>query len=135
MALEKKLTDVKRPIEGAKFGAITSDPTIHSGDGSVWIEFDFQVENLLEHARLEFVRVRDFEFTAEGHTRVWDFEGAYNALVEVEESTWVRSLVGAQRPEMRGRFEIRHFMIYIEDSGSYKWAAADFELVRHPAKN
>jgi hypothetical protein len=74
---------------------------------------------------IRFLRARAFRFRAEAHCTVWHVEGAYNQLVEVEDSPWVAEL---DRPGPPSRtWEMHHYMVYIEDSGCYEVASESWE--------
>jgi hypothetical protein len=77
-------------------------------------------------AGLRFVRVRAFRWRAEVHSTVWQIDGAYNSLVEVVDSDWVSELHEAE-PSDHHHWEIHHFMVYVEDSGSYEVASETWE--------
>jgi hypothetical protein len=82
---------------------------------------------------LRFKGVRAYKFRAEGHCTPWHVEGAYDTLVEVEHSDWVADLLAAEPGETRGRWKIRHFLIYIDSAGAYEVAAEDCEWLPEQA--
>ena len=67
--------------------------------------------------------MRAYRFRAEGHCTAWHVEGAYDTLAEVSGSGWVSELLSAEPAETWGRWEIRHFILYIDSAGCYEVAA------------
>jgi len=76
---------------------------------------------------LRFHQVRSYQFRAESHCTPWHIEGAYDTLVEIEQSTWVEELITAEPTGARRHWAIRHFLIYIDGAGAYEVAARDVE--------
>lgn len=77
-------------------------------DGTVW---------------LRFVKTRAYRVTTDAHVPGWQI-GAYDKLCEVLESDWVAEL--RKNTKSYGRdWVLRHFLIYIDDSGAYEFVAED----------
>jgi hypothetical protein len=55
-----------------------------------------------------------------GHVHI---EGAYDTVVELEDSPWVAELLMAEPAETWGRWIIRHFMLFIDGAGCFEVAA------------
>ena len=79
---------------------------------------------------LRFERVRSFRFVAEGHCTPWHVEGAYDTLVEVEDSGWIEELLASEPSETWGQWSIRHFLIYVDGFGAYEVAAEECGWLR-----
>ena len=56
-------------------------------------------------------------------------EGAYDTVVEIEDSGWVSELLVAEPRETWGRWVIRHFMIFIDSAGCFEVAAESWSLL------
>lgn len=103
--------------------SLLSDATFEHPGGEAFLRFDFERDGMAYRGGLQFVKVRAFRFCAEGHCKAWHVEGAYDTLTEVSGSEWVSELLAAEPAETWGRWEIRHFMIYIDSAGCYEIAA------------
>jgi hypothetical protein len=88
--------------------------------------FEFEREGTAYRGGLRFAKVRAYRFRSEGHCTVWHIEGAYDTLAEVSGSEWVGELLAAEPTETWGRWEIRHFMIYIDSAGCFEVGAASW---------
>lgn len=100
-----------------------SDATFEHPGGKALLRFEFERDGAAYWGGLRFEKVRAFRFRAEGHCTVWHVEGVYDTLAEVFGSEWVSELLAAEPAETWGRWEIRHFMIYIDSAGCYEVAA------------
>jgi hypothetical protein len=106
--------------------ALLSDATLEHPGGEVMLRFEFERDGGVIRSGLRFEKVRAFRFRAEGHCTAWHVEGTYDTLTEVSDSVRVGELLAAEPAEVWGRWEIRHFMIYIDGSGCYEIAAASW---------
>jgi hypothetical protein len=75
-----------------------------------------------------FDDVRAYRHRAESHCTEWHI-GAYDSVVEVEDSEWVAELLAAMPPDMRDLFEMHHYMIYLDSAGCYEVVAASWAFV------
>jgi len=80
-----------------------------------------------------FENVRAYRYRADGHCTLWHAD-AYDTLVEVKPSAWVLELLADETAEARGKWKIRHFLIYVDSAGAYEVAAEHWEqLPEKPA--
>jgi hypothetical protein len=103
--------------------SLASDPVFEHPGGEALLRLEFQRGRVKMRGGLRFEKVRAFCFRAEGHCTVWHVEGAYDTLVEVTPSAWVADLLRAEPGETWGRWEIRHFMVFVDGAGCYEVAA------------
>jgi len=78
---------------------------------------------------LRFLGVRAHRHRAESHCTLWHIEGAYDTLVEVEDSEWVAELLALSTARKMGNWEVHHYMIYLDSSGCYEIAARSWEVL------
>ena len=97
----------------------------HPG-GSAELRYTYERDGRMYAGGLRFMRVRAYQFRSESHCTSWYFD-AYDTLVEVEQSDWVRELHAAEPSVTGGIWKIRHFLIYIDGAGAYEVAAEDYE--------
>lgn len=104
-------------------------------DGSFRLRLTHEGEDgLLRADSWVFSWVRAFQHRAESYCTPWHIDGAYDALVEVEDSQWLAELTQAMPEDMRARFDMHHFMIYLDSYGCYEviaqaWSATQDEAV------
>lgn len=109
--------------------SITSDVVaVHEG-GSLTLRFEFDRDGVLVRSGVVFAKVRAHRWRAESHCTAWHIEGAYDTVVEVEDSGWVTELLMAEPRETWGRWVIRHFMIFIDSAGCFEVAAESWSLL------
>jgi len=114
--------------------AFTRDVVFVHPDGTAELRCTYERNGSMYAGGLRFERVRAYRFVAESHCTAWHVEGAYDALVEVEQSVWIAELVAAEQGESQVRWKMRHFLIYIDGSGAYEVAAEQCAwLVEAPA--
>jgi hypothetical protein len=85
------------------------------------LRFGFERADVAYRGGLRFEKVRAYRHRAEAHCTVWHVEGVYDTLAEISDSEWASELKAADTSR---RWEIRHFMIYVDSSGSYEIVAA-----------
>lgn len=121
--------DAKRVI-----GPLSPPPSAYTEDAVFWhpggdaeLRCTYERDGAMYAGGILFQRVRAYRFRAEGHCTAWHIEGAYDTLVEVEQSGWIAELLAAEPSETWGRWAIRHFLIYVDGAGAYEVAAEDCE--------
>ncbi len=116
------------PLSPPPPSAYTEDAVFTHSGGDAELRCTYERTGSMYAGGLRFHRVRAFRFRADSHCTAWHIEGAYDTLVEVEQSDWVIELVDAEPSEAwGGQWKIRHFLIYIDDAGAYEIAAEDCE--------
>jgi len=109
--------------------AISSDVEFTSDGGSASLSFDFDRDGAIYRSGVRFAKVRASQWRAESHCTAWHIEGAYDTVVEVEQSAWVNELERLQSPRPRKPWTMRHFMLFIDSAGCYEFVAESFEIV------
>jgi hypothetical protein len=107
--------------------SMASDVVLVHDGGTLELGFDVRVGMTLLARRLVFTRVRAFRWRAESHSTPWHIEDVYGRLAEVIDSEWVAELRKAEPELLSTRWEIHHYMIYLEDSGAYEVACEKWE--------
>lgn len=105
-----------------------SDPTFTypTEGGGAELRYEFERDGVLVRAGISFEKVRAFRFRAESHCTLWHVEGAYDTLVEVAQSAWVNELRTSEPKFTGGRWEMRHYMIYVDSGGAFEVVAASW---------
>lgn len=109
--------------------ALESDPVfIHPG-GQAELRYEFERDGVRVCTGLRFERVRAFRFRSEGHCTAWHLQGAYDTLVEVQQSAWVAELLEDEPSETWGHWEIHHFLLFLDSVGAYEVAAESWSVL------
>jgi hypothetical protein len=92
------------------------------------IRFTYQNDGVKHQGGIEFSRVAASRTRAERCCKVWHIEGAYDTLVEVEDSPWVEEIRADTAAQWRNEWEMHHYMIYLDSVGCFEliaesWAA------------
>lgn len=95
--------------------------------GDAELRYTYEQDGSMIPGGLRFRRVRAFRFRAEAHCTAWYFGEAYDALAEVEQSDWVRELKAVN--DAAARWEIHHYLIYLDGDGAHEFAAESFEWI------
>lgn len=109
-------------------------PAYWDGKGaSPSIRFSYDKEGIEHRSGIEFYRVLAMRERAERCCTAWHIEGAYDTLVEVEDSPWVQEMRADTNAQWRDKWEMHHYMIYL-DGVSFEvvaesWAALPEEVV------
>ncbi len=113
-----------------------SDATLEhpSAAGGLTLQFEYERDEEWYIGTLLFERVRCFRFSAEAHTTVWHSEGAFDTLVEVQNSAWAAEVTG-NSPGGSTDWTLRHYLIFVSSMGAYEilaesWKANEEAQVR-----
>lgn len=109
------------PVASTSF---TSEVTFEYPGGEAFLRFEFWRDGGLSRGGLRFEKVRAYRFRAEGHCTAWHVDGVYDTIAEVVGSSWVADLLAAEPADTGGRWEIHHFMLYVDSAGCFEVAAA-----------
>ena len=107
---------------------ITDGPWLTFGGGVMALRYEFDRDELLYRAGVEFRGVRASRHRTESLCTSWHIKDSYDHVVQVEDSEWVAELA-AIRPEWASRFPMNHFMLYLDSFGCLEVAAAGWNLV------
>ena len=109
--------------------AFTSDVAAVFDGGALKLRFQFDRDGVLLTGGVVFSKIRAHRWRAESHCTAWHIEDAYDTIVEIEGSDWARELVMAEPIQARGRWVIRHFMLFLDSAGCFEIAAESWTLV------
>lgn len=114
------------PVPSTSF---TTDAVFEHPGGEALLRFEFERGGVAVRGGLRFEKVRAYRFRSEGHCTAWHVEGVYDTLAEVAGSEWVRELLAAEPPETWGRWNIHHFMLYIDSAGCFEVASESWSWI------
>lgn len=97
-------------------------------DLSLLFEFEDDADDRFSSG-IVFGGVRAFRKRAESLCTAWHVEDAYDSLVEVSDSDWVRELKADSDAQWRDRFPMRHFMVYLDSFGALEVVGGEASLL------
>lgn len=104
---------------------IVGEPEVQVSGTDLALSFVFEDESDARFvAGVEFTGVRAFRKRAESLCAAWHIEGAYDTVVEVVDSGWVAELMAEASDRSKGRFPMRHFLLYLDSFGALEVAGA-----------
>ena len=101
------------------------DVDFRSGD--VLISYTFWEHDIRRESGIHFGNVLAFQRRADIYSTAAHLE-AYDRVIEIEDSPWIRELRTAALPRWRNHWTMRHFMVYIDGEGAFEIAAEDVLL-------
>jgi hypothetical protein len=104
------------------------DCRLQDFDGSLTIRYTYYVDDVLCESGIDFDWSRAYRYRAESHCSVWYID-AYDTVVEVKNSEWVAELLEATPKEWRDRFEMHHYMIYLDSAGCFEVVAKSWKFL------
>ena len=100
------------------------------GKGSLpAIRFGYQNDGVQYRSGIAFSRVSAFRKRAERCCNAWHIEGAYDTLVEVEESSWAEEIRADTNEQWRNKWPMHHYMIYLDSVGCFEVIAESWSAL------
>ena len=96
------------------------------------IRYEYYREGVHHRSGIRFKRIKATRTYSESASKAWHIEGAYDTLVEIENSPWVEELQAdtADRQRRLGeKWEMHHYMIYLDSSGTFEVIAESWEAL------
>lgn len=93
------------------------------------IRFGYRREGIEQLGHIQFSRVLAMRKRAERCCKVWHVEGAYDTLVEVEDSPWVAEMRADTNERWRNEWGMHYYLIYLDSVGCFEviaesWSAS-----------
>jgi hypothetical protein len=98
------------------------------------IRFGYEKDGVEHRGGIKFDNVLAVRTRSERCCKVQHIEGAYDNLVEIEGSPWVEEMQADTQEMWRNKWEMHHYMIYLDSVGCFEviansWAALPDEAV------
>jgi len=93
------------------------------------IRFGYCKQELIYKGGIRFNRILATRTRAERCCTSWHIEIAYDTLVEVEESPWIEEMRAAIDVNWRDRWQMHHYMIYLDSVGCFEIIAESWEAI------
>ena len=84
------------------------------------IRFTYEKDGSKREGGVKFSRVAAVRMRAERSCTKWHIEGAYDTLVEVEDSPWVKEIYADTQKQWQDKWEMLHYMIYLDSVGCFE---------------
>jgi hypothetical protein len=91
------------------------------------LSFQYYKDKSLYRGGIKFNRVAATRTRAERCCLSWHIDDAYDTLVEVEGSSWLREIRADTEEMWRDKWEMHHYMIYLDSAGCFEWIAESWE--------
>ena len=103
------------------------------------IRFGFRLElGTRTYGSLSFDKIIATRTSSEICCTAWQIDDAYDTLVEVQNSTWLKEILDAVSPRLLSqvRGTPKHYMIYLDSAGCFEVLASSFEYAEsdHPSE-
>jgi hypothetical protein len=93
------------------------------------IRYSYQDEHGEVHSGIAFSAVSAIRCRSEACCSVWHIEDTYDALVEVEQSSWEEEVRRDVPDQLQIGWKARHFMIYLDSAGCFEFLAEAWEVL------
>ena len=93
------------------------------------IRFEYHRSGVLYRNGIGFRAITAARTRAERCCKVWHIEEAYDTLVEVEDSLWVKEIRADTAEQWRDEWETHHYLIYLDSAGCFEVIAASWEVL------
>jgi hypothetical protein len=114
------------PVPSTSF---TTEAYRDSKGSSPAIRFGYLRDGMEIRDGIKFDWVCATRARAERCCTVWQIESAYDALVEVEDSPWVNEIRADTQKQWRDKWEMHHYMIYLDSVGCFEVIAASWARI------
>ena len=96
--------------------------------GSV-LRFRYSRDGVVYQSGISFGRVSATRTRAERCCSAWHIDGAYDTLVEIEDSQWVTEVRTDTQMMWRDKWMMKHYMIYLDSAGCFEIIAESWEIL------
>ena len=93
------------------------------------IRFSYKKDGVEYRTGIAFSRVLAFRKRAERCCKAWHIEGAYDTLVEVENSSWVEEMRADTNEQWRNKWAMHHYLIYLDSVGCFEAIAESWSAL------
>jgi len=87
------------------------------------IIFCYERDRSIHRGMIKFRGIAAMRKRAERCCTAWHIEGAYDTLVEIAESDWLKEIRADTNLQWRDRWEMHHYMIYLDSVGCFEFIA------------
>jgi len=97
--------------------SIISGPTLATNASDLLLTMSFDDDGQKRSINLRFVKQRAFRKRSESYCTEWHVTGVFDTVCEIQDSDWIDELNSAPANQNRGKWIMRHFMIYVDSFG------------------
>ena len=114
------------PVPSTSF---TTEAYFDGQGSSPAIRFGYGKNGTKHQGGIKFSHVLAVRIRSERCCTAWHIEGAYDTLVEVEDSPWVKEMRADTTEQWRSKWAMHHYMIYLDSAGCFEVIAASWEAL------
>ena len=93
------------------------------------ILFGYELDRINCLGGISFTKVSALRKRGERFCTPWHIEGAYDTLVEVEDSSWLSELRADMPEQYKKAWSAHHYMIYLDSVGCFEIAAESWKAL------
>jgi hypothetical protein len=109
--------------------SLAAEAYLDEKGSSPTIRFSYFNDGAKRDGGLKFERACATRTRAERCCTAWHIDGAYDTLVEIEDSPWVDEVRSDMNPQWRDKWEMHHYMIYLDSAGCFEIIAASWSAL------
>ena len=84
------------------------------------IRFGYIHDGVEKQGGIKFHKALAVRIRSERCCQAWHTEDAYDVLVEIENSTWLAEIQEDTSEQWRSKWEMHHYMIYLDSAGCFE---------------
>lgn len=93
------------------------------------LRFLYRRDGSKYQAGIKFEKVTATRTRAERCCTAWHIDGAYDVLVSVEDSDWLKQIKAETAELWREKWTMHHYMIYVDSVGCFELIAESFSIL------
>lgn len=99
------------------------------------IRFEYETDGVLHQVGIAFTHAATMRHRVERCCKSWHSDDCYDVLVEVENSLWVAEIRADTQEMWRDKWEMHHYMIYLDSSGCFEVIAESWSAFESPQQS
>src|SRR5665213_1773269 len=131
MSMSSKKSLYQVPVASTSF----TTEAYYEGRHPWALRYGYHKDAMIYRSGIRFKKLKATRHYVESCCTVWHIE-AYDTLVEVEDSPWVEEIQASTAERQRRlnqKWELHHYMIYLDSVGSYEFIAESWEVLPEEA--
>jgi hypothetical protein len=93
------------------------------------LRFLYRRDGFKYQAGIKFEKVAATRTRAERCCTAWHIDVAYDVLVSVEDSDWLKQITAETAEQWRDKWTMHHYMIYADSVGCFELIAESFRIL------
>jgi hypothetical protein len=115
--MSSKIALYKVPVPSTAF---TTEAYLEGKGPRPAVRFTYKANGEEQQGQISFSKVAAMRKRAERCCTPWHIDGAYDTLVEIDESSWVKEVRADTQALWRDKWPMHHYMIYLDSVGCFE---------------